>query len=381
VHWDAEVKEVLGSSGNPRMASTRTWNGMPGAWTATPNNPEPGGVLAVDTATGKWVPMAGISRAVFQLEPAPGNTVLAAAGDGIYRYTLAGGWKRISPQRPFRDVAFDPARPSVIFGATSQGILRTTDGGTHWHDLSDGLTVPSINALAFDASDGTLYAGTDGGSVLRLRRDPNPRPLVAVAPASINFGMVPVAFGKRLGITITNAGEADLVISSLTSTDPAFAVDAPFSLPLTITPGSWTDLALRFTPTLASPVAANIVVGANAANAPFSIPVQGQGYATKGGISVTVDPPTASWRVTTPWGTSYTRIGNYITGGVPTGSYVIEWQPVAGYDLPTNQPATLVVTTSGTATLAGTYRRTTAAAAQASTGGTKSPGDEPATQR
>jgi photosystem II stability/assembly factor-like uncharacterized protein len=55
-----------------------------------------------------------------------------------------------------------------VYAATRNGVLRTTDGGAHWEDVSDGLAVPVVFALSFDPADGSLYAATQGGGIQRL---------------------------------------------------------------------------------------------------------------------------------------------------------------------------------------------------------------------
>lgn len=343
---------VLDAAGEPRWASFRTYDGDP---EAPPASPEPGGVYAFDAQTRRWGRMAGISTAVFRLRALTDGSLLAAAADGIYRFRSADGWQRISPVTGFGDVAVEPARPAYIYGATRAGVWRTTDGGAHWHDLSTGLPVRYVDALAFDATDGTVYAAVEGGSVHRLLRDPSPRPVVFPSVGSLDFGRVPVGFKKRIGITLTNVGEADLVIQALTPTHAAFTVEGIASWPITITPGSWVDLKLAFTPSLVDRAAGNVVVSGNGTNTPLPLAVQGQGYSETGTVSLTVDPANASWIATTPWGSTIARTGKATLRNVPTGFYVIEWRPLAGYTLPAVQPAIFEVKTGQATKVTGTY--------------------------
>ena len=58
------------------------------------------------------------------------------------------------------------AGPSgVVYAATSgNGVYRSTDGGEHWSDFSDGLASLDVRALAFAPGlPGTLYAATASG--------------------------------------------------------------------------------------------------------------------------------------------------------------------------------------------------------------------------
>jgi photosystem II stability/assembly factor-like uncharacterized protein len=80
-------------------------------------------------------------------------------------------WRCIGPPRGGRVVAVagHPTDTMVFyFGAVAGGIWKTDDGGTYWHNVSDGyLNSSSIGALAVaDADANVVYAGT-GESTIR----------------------------------------------------------------------------------------------------------------------------------------------------------------------------------------------------------------------
>ncbi|HEY0171895.1 MAG TPA: Calx-beta domain-containing protein [Pyrinomonadaceae bacterium] len=62
---------------------------------------------------------------------------------------------------------FDPVKPSVLYAAcrgtaeAGGGVYRSADGGASWGAFNPPLA--NVNALAFDLSGRTLYAGADGG--------------------------------------------------------------------------------------------------------------------------------------------------------------------------------------------------------------------------
>jgi len=168
---------VVDADGTPRLASFRTSNGRPGADPPQPWAPrfdEPGGVYAFLSSTQRWQPMTAISDAVFHMEIIRSNPVeiYAASSTGVYRLRPPGAWQRISPPMLINDVAVDPRNRAHVYAATRDGVLRTTDGGAHWVDVSDGLPVRVVFALAFDPADGTLYAATQGGGIQRLLPEP-----------------------------------------------------------------------------------------------------------------------------------------------------------------------------------------------------------------
>ena len=70
-------------------------------------------------------------------------------------------------------LAIDPTHPETLYAATGwRGIFRSTDAGKSWHPFNAGLTDHDVRALALDATGQTLYAGTAGGGVVSLRRNP-----------------------------------------------------------------------------------------------------------------------------------------------------------------------------------------------------------------
>lgn len=91
---------------------------------------------------------------------------------GLYRMR-DGGWEQLS-EDPFAfKVAIDPANPDHLLLATndhpfhdavaSSGVQRSTDGGTTWAPLNDGLTNLRVQAIAFDPhTPGRAVIGTLG---------------------------------------------------------------------------------------------------------------------------------------------------------------------------------------------------------------------------
>ncbi|MET0647259.1 MAG: Calx-beta domain-containing protein, partial [Pyrinomonadaceae bacterium] len=60
----------------------------------------------------------------------------------------------------FRGLVIDPLAPNVLYAATDGGVYKSTNGGRRWVRSSNGLTAPSIAALAVDPkTPTTLYAG------------------------------------------------------------------------------------------------------------------------------------------------------------------------------------------------------------------------------
>ena len=62
-------------------------------------------------------------------------------------------------------IAVDPANTSRLYIGTQEGIFRSTDGGSSWISISDGLKNTDVLTLAIDpVNTRTLYAGTRSGA-------------------------------------------------------------------------------------------------------------------------------------------------------------------------------------------------------------------------
>ncbi|MGD8375381.1 MAG: choice-of-anchor D domain-containing protein [Acidobacteriota bacterium] len=339
----------LDGTGNPLFASFRSSNGNPGTdppnqW--PPQDQEAGGVYFWNGFNGRWELLPGLPYAAFSLDVAAGDplTLYAATSAGVYRYGFLSGWQLVSGPILINDVELDPARPDYIYAASRIGVFRTTDGGASWQDISEGLPVRTVYSLELDPTDGTLYAGTEGGSILRLLADPDPEPVILTSPASIDFGAVPVGgFKGERKETITNTGEADLILTDIASSDPAFTLLGLPGFPYRLTPGNELRFTVRFQPTETGPAGGTLTVTGNAVNSPVAIPVNGDAYDATGFLRLTVDPPEAAWVITAPWGGTLPRVGGVPQIPLPTGIYSIEWQPVEGYLPPAEQPMQVVI--------------------------------------
>jgi photosystem II stability/assembly factor-like uncharacterized protein len=103
--------------------------------------------------------------------------VMASACSGVYSSTdSAGHWtKQDTPKGAFRThfVALDPRREGVVFAGTTEGLLKSDNGGRVWRKVS----AYSVRSMAFDsqldgrvffaASPGGLLVSNDEGNTLR----------------------------------------------------------------------------------------------------------------------------------------------------------------------------------------------------------------------
>lgn len=105
------------------------------------------------------------------------QSVYASACSGLYRSSdSAGHWNKLpTPKGAFRTwfVALDPRHNGVVFAGTTEGLLRTEDGGKTWRLVSS----EAVRSVAFDpavperiffaSTTAGLMLSTDGGRTLR----------------------------------------------------------------------------------------------------------------------------------------------------------------------------------------------------------------------
>lgn len=65
----------------------------------------------------------------------------------------------------FDAVAVNNNNPNEVFVGSSQGVFYSQNRGLTWTDVSQGLPVPYIAQLVFNATNRTLYVGTEGGGI------------------------------------------------------------------------------------------------------------------------------------------------------------------------------------------------------------------------
>ena len=113
-----------------------------------------GGVFRSDDGGASWRELTGVhgkSIRALAMAPSDHNTLVIGALDGVFRSRDGGAtWERISPENPlaienhsslknFVSVAIDPQNPDIIYAGTRHLPWKTTNGGTTWHNLKDGI--------------------------------------------------------------------------------------------------------------------------------------------------------------------------------------------------------------------------------------------------
>ncbi|MCI0392688.1 MAG: SBBP repeat-containing protein [Acidobacteria bacterium] len=100
------------------------------------------------------------------VDPSNPNNVYAGTSDGVYKTTDGGSsWQKSGNFITTQGIAIDPKNPMTVFAATNFGLHKSTDGGSTWQEKRNGL----LNAFQFftvlfdSATTATVYVGTDRG--------------------------------------------------------------------------------------------------------------------------------------------------------------------------------------------------------------------------
>jgi hypothetical protein len=128
----------------------------------------------------------------------------------------------------------DPASPFNI----STTWPTTINPGTYY-DMT--VTFSPTQKGSFNS---TIIINSDGGNKTIYLSGNSVEPDIDVSPASLDFGVVDVGLSKTLSLTISNTGNADLTVSSLTTETPFTISESPF----TLQPGSSKTITVTFTP-------------------------------------------------------------------------------------------------------------------------------------
>jgi photosystem II stability/assembly factor-like uncharacterized protein len=161
---------------------------------AQKNSPTPlDSGLYVRQADGQWTNFGPRILGVASLAMSPSDPaiLMLASSDGVVRTTDGGHtWRKVTGWQvaDVRSIVFDHANPAQVYAATAWGPLRSTDGGASWQLAQQGLAQFYCQTIVADAAQGGrvllgtedgIYASEDGaatwqrtafpaGNVLRL---------------------------------------------------------------------------------------------------------------------------------------------------------------------------------------------------------------------
>lgn len=117
----------------------------------------------------------GCPECPMAVDPMTPTTLYLGHFQGLFKSTTGGAdWTLLTAGFPpqsgapddysIRDIAIDPSTPEMLYvGLRTQGVFRSTDGGSTWIELSSGLPDVRVDNLGLDATGKRIYAGTQSG--------------------------------------------------------------------------------------------------------------------------------------------------------------------------------------------------------------------------
>jgi hypothetical protein len=222
-----------------------------------------GNGIAVDAAGNAYVtgntsstnfPTANPVQAAFGGGPSDAFVAkLNAAGSALIYSTYLGGSVAENPP-PYNDsaIAVDTAGNAYVMGGTAS------------------RNFPTANTMqaAFGGGIGDAFIAKIAGT-----------PEIEVTPSSLNFGNVTVGAIADQALTVSNGGDGELIVSSITSTSARFSIVSPTGS-FTVTAGGQQMVMVRFSPTSAGPQTGQLQITSNDPDEPtVNIGVNGTGVA------------------------------------------------------------------------------------------------------
>jgi len=157
-----------------------------------------------------------------------------------------------------------------LFDVSSEGLLEKSSYDAF--NASGGQFIAITETFVSNVSDGQLNLAFT--SIFRKAITS----AIVVTSQTVDFGTVTIGNSQSQSITITNQGDGDLVISSLSSDNSLFTIE-PLLFPLTIVPNASQTISLQFDPVDTNVAEGILQVASNDSTAsPLNLTLTGVGY-------------------------------------------------------------------------------------------------------
>jgi photosystem II stability/assembly factor-like uncharacterized protein len=122
----------------------------------------------------KWTHITGkvggtIIRAL-AIDPGTPNRILAGSDAGIYRSEDGGANWTQALSADIYCMKIITSTPKAAYAGGPAGLYISLDAGKTWTESVEGMAVKYVQCLDADKAQKTIYAGTYGGSILKIRR-------------------------------------------------------------------------------------------------------------------------------------------------------------------------------------------------------------------
>ena len=116
-----------------------------------------------------WFDISGVvdnTVSVIAIDPSNANVLYCGISNGIYKSTNGGSSWVLKGDFSVETIAINPCRSYVIWAGGTEGTYLSNDGGEHWSSMTAGLSVQWTGSLAIDPlNPGMVYVGTLGAGV------------------------------------------------------------------------------------------------------------------------------------------------------------------------------------------------------------------------
>jgi outer membrane protein assembly factor BamB len=244
--------------------------------------------------------MGGISNAPFTAHVCPGLTADAAFGGTAYAAPYvyapcANHLIALNVNTSTPSFSFAWQGPSVSFSGPpilAGGVVWTIDpaGTLYGLDPATGtqrysFAIGGANHFATPAA-GTGRLFVPAGQVVRAYKLA-PAPELALNPPGLGFGNYPLGTtSPPQSSTVTNTGDANLTISSISVSGDYAQTNTCGTLPATIAPGGSCSMSVTFTPTASGTRTGAVTITDNATGSPHQLVMAGQSFAFKGAYTL-----------------------------------------------------------------------------------------------
>ena len=225
--------------------------------------------------------------------------------------------------------------PGVAAGSSSSQTITLQNSGTANVTISSasvtgagfstsGLTVPMSMAPGQNTTFNVVFApssaGNVTGSISLLSNAPNSplaisatgsgvisAPGLRASTGSLDFGSVLVGSSNSLGVTVTNTGNANAIVSSVLVTGTGFGASGLGS-GITVPPGQTAAVNVTFAPSTTGGVLGTLAIASNAGSLSIALAGSG-GQLSSHTVALNWDPSTSD------------VIGYYVYRMLPDGTY------------------------------------------------------------
>jgi hypothetical protein len=255
----------------------------------------------VNGGVGTWrridLPLPNRTATQITVDPTAPNTALVTfsgfsfpgAVGHVFRTTNGGtNWADITredsvsglPNVPVNDIAIDPAHRNTFFAATDVGVFYTTDAGTRWQPLVNGLPKVAVMSLKLHNASRTLRAATHGRNAWDINIGNDMPTGIMLLPDRVDFGVANVGQRNSHAITLNNAGDDTVNLHAIrllgsNADQNTFQFDTDCGQ--TLKPGAGCKINVTFAPTATGSANAELVVSDDGLGSPRAVDLRGKG--------------------------------------------------------------------------------------------------------